>query len=56
MSTKYTCTMCGGSDILWDAWAEWDGEEFVLHSVFGAYCNDCELGCDTETDAEGGAS
>jgi len=40
--TIITCNRCGGSDILKDAYAEWDGEAWVLHSVYDSTtCDTC---------------
>lgn len=37
-----TCNHCGGTDILKDAYAEWDGEKWVLHSVYDhTICDTC---------------
>ena len=40
--TAMTCNHCGGTDILKDAYAEWDGEKWVLHSVYDhTICDTC---------------
>lgn len=39
------CCHCQGTNVVKDAWAEWDKEkqEWVLSQVFdNAYCQDCE--------------
>lgn len=39
------CCDCGSSDVLQDAWAEWDfkTQEWVLRHVFNeAYCEVCD--------------
>ena len=43
----WICKVCGGTDLLFDARAEWDRDKqtFVLTEVFPAewtYCNSCE--------------
>jgi hypothetical protein len=49
MSTKpkitIVCASCGGSNVMRDAWAEWDDskQEWVLGTVFDAgFCADCD--------------
>lgn len=57
MSTV-TCNHCGGSDVLRDAYAEWDGEKWVLHSVYDNFtCETCggETSV-TETQTQGEAA
>jgi hypothetical protein len=44
--TNMTCDCCGGTDVVKDAFAEWDGYRWVLHSVYdSATCQTC--GTDT---------
>jgi len=41
----YTCTKCGGKNVLRDAWVEWDEttQEWQVQNVFDeAFCEDCE--------------
>lgn len=41
----YTCTKCGGKNVLRDAFAYWDEEKqgWMLQSVFDqTVCNDCD--------------
>jgi hypothetical protein len=41
----HKCARCGGTNVLRDAWAEWDDETqtWVLNNVFDqAYCEDCD--------------
>jgi hypothetical protein len=42
------CTSCGGTDILWDAWACWDvaTQQWVLHICYDLF--DCE-NCHTQS-------
>lgn len=44
--TKPTCNLCGSSDVLADAYAEWDSENqcWTVQQIFdkGAYCNTCD--------------
>jgi rRNA maturation endonuclease Nob1 len=36
------CNYCGGTDVLKDAYAEWDGHCWVLHSVYDSTtCETC---------------
>ena len=40
-----TCSWCGNTQLLADAYAEWDSsnQRWVIHCVFDeAFCNDCE--------------
>lgn len=40
----YICSMCGSSDVLMDAWAEWDSEQqaWALHdTVTNSFCQRC---------------
>ena len=42
---RYVCPTCGESNIVWDAWAQWDeqGQEFCLAETFEeAFCETCE--------------
>ena len=40
--TKMICNYCGGTDVLKDAYAEWDGHCWVLHSVYDSTtCETC---------------
>lgn len=42
---RMVCSHCGGSDVVRDAWAEWDEEaqEWSLGTIFDhAHCNDCD--------------
>ena len=40
--TKLSCSHCGGSRLLKDAYAEWDGEVWVLHSIYDhIICDTC---------------
>lgn len=43
---KMVCSECGSSDVLADAYAEWDvdAQDWVVQNVFdkGAYCNKCD--------------
>ena len=44
MAIQIVCGECGGSDVVRDAWAEWDEErqEWVLANVFDdGFCNTC---------------
>ncbi|MBX3560864.1 MAG: hypothetical protein KF780_03530 [Sphingomonas sp.] len=48
MKVAFTCSLCGGSDVLLDAWARWDIEAqdwLVADTLTQAYCR----GCDGET-------
>ena len=48
---KKVCTMCGGDNILADAWARWDIEEqeYVLDNTFDdRFCEDCDCACGIE--------
>jgi hypothetical protein len=39
------CSYCGGTNVLLDAWAEWDvdKQEWTLQNIFhNAFCEDCE--------------
>jgi hypothetical protein len=48
---RMICAICKGSDVVVDAWAEWDipAQEWTLRSTFDeAYCIDCEQSCDLE--------
>lgn len=43
--TQHVCSHCGGENVKWDAWAEWDFEaqQMVLSQSFSqAYCDDCD--------------
>ena len=45
MKVTYVCSNCGGSNVVRDAWAEWDPvrQEWILQSTFDeSYCYDCE--------------
>lgn len=47
----YMCATCGGKNVKWDAWAEWDEEnqcEVLAQSFDQAYCDDCDGECRTE--------
>lgn len=49
MPVEFTCRYCGGSNVLRDAWAEWNAanQEWVLADTFlNAYCRDCD--CETK--------
>ena len=42
---KYICPICGGDNVVSDAWASWDVEsqQWVLENTFDQeFCNDCE--------------
>lgn len=42
---RYTCSTCGSTNIVWDAWASWNEEEQVmeLENTFDdCFCNKCE--------------
>lgn len=42
---NYICPECGSSDVLLDAWAEWDAtlQDWVLHDTLThAYCRRCD--------------
>ncbi len=49
---RKVCGTCGSTDVLCDAYAEWDlrAQQWVLQNAFekGAYCN----ACDGETSIE----
>ena len=41
----YICGECGSSDVLMDAWAEWDAraQEWVLHDTLtNSFCGRCD--------------
>jgi hypothetical protein len=44
--TEARCKRCNSTEVRSDAWAEWDGEQWVLNSVFD---NEWCLECDAET-------
>ena len=42
---NYICTHCGSSDVVFDAYAEWNPEtqEFEIYNTFDdSWCNECE--------------
>ena len=43
------CSHCNSSDVLFDAYAEWNSEkqEFIIQNVMdkGHYCNECQGEC-----------
>lgn len=49
---KQVCGNCGGTDVLCDAFAEWDHvtQEWVLQNTFdkGSVCEDCDGECSIE--------
>lgn len=45
LKVQMVCAHCGSSDVMRDAWAEWDVEtqDWVLGTIFDhAHCNDCD--------------
>lgn len=43
------CPKCGSHFVLCDAYAEWDKDKWVLHSIYEAFvCNQCGLDIDPE--------
>ncbi|MDP8994903.1 MAG: hypothetical protein M3N07_07990 [Pseudomonadota bacterium] len=45
MPVDYVCRTCRGTNVVRDAWAEWDAEaqQWVLGTVFDyAHCHNCE--------------
>ena len=41
--SKRVCNTCHSEDIVFDAWAEWDGEKYVLSDVFDeVFCRQCD--------------
>ena len=52
MKLKMKCGHCGSSDVLKDAFVEWDYEAqiWVVHNVFdkGSYCQTCDGECTIE--------
>lgn len=47
----YVCATCGGKNVKWDAWAEWDEEQQCLvlaNSYDQNHCDDCDGECSVE--------
>jgi len=43
MKYEYVCSNCGSDRVVADAWAEWDGSEWVVESIFDEQqCNACD--------------
>lgn len=53
---RYVCAECGGTNVMWDAWVEWDEEtqQSVIRSEHDdARCDDCDRECEiNEVDIE----
>ena len=50
---RYVCAECGSSEVLADAWSQWDvtSQTWVLTSVLDAnYCIACDGECDVEAE------
>ena len=48
MKIRYKCSNCGGTNIKWDAWSEWDEDEqeqILVSSFDNTWCDDCEGEC-----------
>lgn len=40
---KKVCKHCGSENVVKDAWASWDGEQWVLEDFFDdEFCKDCD--------------
>ncbi|MNR57174.1 hypothetical protein D3C85_1778990 [compost metagenome] len=48
---NFVCARCGSSNVIKDAWAEWDidSQRWTLHSTYDScYCQDCQEDCRLE--------